>query len=51
MEFSPQINLPFLYPAIDAKREVMLTIMASLAQQESESISKNVKMGLKYRYQ
>lgn len=35
----------------DSKGEVMLTIMASLAQQESESISKNVKMGLRYRYQ
>lgn len=30
---------------LDAKGEVMITIMASLAQQESESISKNVKAG------
>ena len=29
---------------LDAKGEVHLTIMASLAQQESESLSKNVKM-------
>ena len=29
----------------------MLTIMASLAQQESESLSQNVKLGLQYRYQ
>lgn len=29
----------------------MLTIMASLAQQESQSLSQNVKMGLQYRYQ
>ena len=36
---------------LDAKGEVLLTIMASLAQQESESLSKNVKMGLQFRYQ
>ncbi|MEA4806193.1 recombinase family protein [Acetobacterium wieringae] len=35
----------------DSKGEVMLTIMASLAQQESQSLSQNVKMGLQYRYQ
>jgi len=29
----------------------MLTIMASLAQQESQSLSQNVKLGLQYRYQ
>ncbi len=36
---------------LDAKGEIMLTIMASLAQQESESLSQNVKLGLQYRYQ
>lgn len=36
---------------MDAKGEVLLTIMASLAQQESESLSKNVKLGLQFRYQ
>lgn len=36
---------------LDAKGEVLLTIMASLAQQESESLSKNVTMGLQFRYQ
>ena len=36
---------------MDSKGEVLLTIMASLAQQESESLSKNVKMGLQFRYQ
>ena len=36
---------------LDAKGEVMLTIMASLAQQESESLSQNVKLGLQYRSQ
>ena len=35
----------------DSRGEIMITIMASLAQQESESLSKNVKMGLKFRYQ
>ncbi len=37
--------------SLDSKGEVMLTIMASLAQQESQSLSQNVKMGLQYRYQ
>ena len=37
--------------SMDSKGEVMLTIMASLAQQESQSLSQNVKMGLQYRYQ
>lgn len=36
---------------MDAKGEVLLTIMASLAQQESKSLSQNVKLGLQYRYQ
>src|SRR5690625_2898241 len=36
---------------MDAKGEVMLTIMASLAQQESQSLSQNVKLGIQYRYQ
>ena len=36
---------------LDSKGEVLLTIMASLAQQESESLSKNVKLGLQFRYQ
>lgn len=35
----------------DAKGEVMLTILASLAQQESENISRNVKLAFKFRYQ
>lgn len=35
----------------DSQGEVLLTIMASLAQQESESLSKNVKMGIQFRYQ
>lgn len=36
---------------MDAKGEVLITIMASLAQQESESLSQNVRLGLQYRYQ
>lgn len=36
---------------MDAKGEVFITIMASLAQQESQSLSQNVKLGLQYRYQ
>ena len=36
---------------MDSKGEVMFTIMASLAQQESQSLSQNVKLGLQYRYQ
>ena len=37
--------------SMDAKGEIMLTIMASLAQQESQSISENVKMGIAFRNQ
>lgn len=36
---------------MDSKGEVLLTIMASLAQQESESLSQNVKLGIQFRYQ
>lgn len=36
---------------MDAKGEILLTIMASLAQQESQSLSQNVKLGLQYRFQ
>lgn len=36
---------------LDEKGEVLITIMASLAQQESESLSRNVKLGLQFRYQ
>ena len=35
----------------DSKGEVLITIMASLAQQESQSMSENIKLGLQYRYQ
>lgn len=36
---------------LDSKGEILLTIMASLAQQESQSLSQNVKLGIQYRYQ
>lgn len=36
---------------MDAKGEVLISIMASLAQQESQSLIQNIKMGLQYRYQ
>ena len=39
------------YIKIGGKTEVLITIMAGLAQQESQSLSQNVKMGLQYRYQ
>ena len=50
------MNMPVLFEkesinTMDAKGEVLITIMASLAQQESQSLSQNVKLGLQYRYQ
>ena len=36
---------------MDQKGELFLTIMASMAQAESESISKNVELGFDYKYQ
>ncbi|MBQ8088503.1 MAG: recombinase family protein [Clostridia bacterium] len=36
---------------LDAKGEILLTIMASIAQQESQSISQNVRLGIQYRFQ
>ena len=50
------MNIPVFFEkesinTMDAKGEVLLTIMASLAQQESESLSKNTKMGIQYRFQ
>jgi DNA invertase Pin-like site-specific DNA recombinase len=35
---------------MDSASELILTIMASLAQQESQSLSQNVKLGLQFRY-
>lgn len=36
---------------LDAKDEVLITIMAALAQQESESLSANVLLGIQFRNQ
>lgn len=36
---------------MEASGELLLTIMASLAQQESASLSQNIKLGLQFRYQ
>lgn len=49
-------NIPIYFEkesinTMDAKGKVLITIMASLAQQESQSLSQNVKLGLQYRYQ
>lgn len=49
-------NIPVFFEkeninTMDSKGEVLLTIMASLAQQESEYLSKNVKMGMQFRFQ
>lgn len=50
------LNIPIYFEkesinTMDAKGEVLITIMASLAQQESESLSQNVKLGIQYRFQ
>ena len=49
-------NIPVFFEkeninTMDSKGEVLLTIMASLSQQESQSLSQNIKLGLQYRYQ
>lgn len=49
-------NIPVFFEkeninTMDSKGEMLLTIMASLAQQESQSLSQNIKLGLQYRYQ
>lgn len=36
---------------MDSSGELLITIMASIAQQESQSISQNVRMGIQYRFQ
>lgn len=49
-------NIPIIFEKeninnLEASGELLLTIMASLAQQESQSLSQNVKLGLQFRYQ
>ena len=36
---------------LDGQGEVILTILASIAQQESASISQNIRLGIQYRFQ
>lgn len=50
------MRIPILFEkesinTLDSKGELLITIMASIAQQESASISSNVKLGIQYRYQ
>lgn len=50
------LGIPILFEkeninTLDAKGELLITIMASIAQQESQSISQNVRMGIQYRFQ
>jgi len=49
-------NIPVFFEkeniiSTDSKGELMLTIMASIAQEESRSTSQNVKMGFAFRFQ
>lgn len=49
-------NIPVFFEkeniiSTDSKGELMLTIMASIAQEESRSTSQNVKMGISFRFQ
>ena len=46
-------NIPIIFEkeninTLEASGELLLTIMASLAQQESQSLSQNVKLGLQF---
>ena len=50
------LGIPILFEkeninTMDARGEVLITIMSSIAQQESDSISKNVRMGIQYQMQ
>ncbi|MBP3876023.1 MAG: recombinase family protein [Lachnospiraceae bacterium] len=50
------MEIPILFTkeginTMDAGGEVLVTIMASIAQQESASISQNVQIGVRYHYQ
>ena len=50
------MNIPIFFTkeninTMDAGGEVLITIMASIAQQESASISQNVQIGVRYHYQ
>ncbi len=49
IEYRTQTNISNNTP--DEKGEVLMTIMAALAQQESESLSANVRLGIQFRNQ
>jgi len=49
-------NIPIIFEkeninTMDSKGEILITIMSSLAQQESQSLSQNVKLGYQFRFQ
>lgn len=49
-------NIPVFFEkeninTLDAKGEVLITIMAALAQQESESLSANIRLGIQFHNQ
>lgn len=49
-------NIPFFFEkeninTLDTKGEILITIMAALAQQESESLSANIRLGIQFRNQ
>ena len=49
-------NIPVIFEkeainTMDARGEVLITIIASLVQQESQSLSQNIKLGLQFCYQ
>ena len=51
-----ELNIPVVFEkesinTMESSGELLITIMASLSQQESQSISQNVKMGIQYRFQ
>ena len=50
------LGIPVLFEkeninTLDARGELLITIMSSIAQQESQSISQNVRMGIQYHMQ
>lgn len=50
------LGIPVLFEkeninTMDARGELLITIMSSIAQQESQSISQNVRMGIQYHMQ
>ena len=51
-----ELSIPVIFEkesinTMESSGELLITIMASLSQQESQSISQNVKMGIQYRFQ